>query len=144
MAKHPTTNSVADPGFPRGGGANPKGGGKCQPIIWQSLPENCMKMKKFWTRGGARVPRAPLRSATEIILLLVEIIWPNCLGCWSASHTEYDLIGLFKFYFIAENVALGKQAVQPGSLLDVSTADKCVDGNKNLDLLQVSCCHPGT
>ena len=23
-----------------------------------------MKMKKFWARGGARVPRAPLRSAT--------------------------------------------------------------------------------
>ena len=50
---------VADPGFPRGGGANPKGGR--QPIIWSIFPENCMKMKKFWARGGgARPSRPPL------------------------------------------------------------------------------------
>ena len=48
--------AVADPGFPRGGGANLKGGR--QPIIWPIFPENCMKMKKFWA-GGARVPRTP-------------------------------------------------------------------------------------
>ena len=52
------TIAVADPGFPRGGGANPKGGGR-EPIIWPIFPENCMKMKKFWARGGARVPHAP-------------------------------------------------------------------------------------
>ena len=57
---------VADPGFPRGGGANPKGG---QPIIWPILPENCMKMKKFWAGGGACVPRAPLRSATAVLVM---------------------------------------------------------------------------
>ena len=50
--------SVADPGFPRGGGANPKGGGR-QPIIWPIFPKNCMKMK-FWAGGGAPL----LRSAT--------------------------------------------------------------------------------
>ena len=44
--------AVADPGFPRGGGANPKGGGR-QPIIWPIFSENCMKMKKFWAGGGA-------------------------------------------------------------------------------------------
>ena len=49
---------VADPGFPRGGGANLKGWGR-QPIIWPIIPKNCMNMKKFWARGGARVPRAP-------------------------------------------------------------------------------------
>ena len=48
--------SVADPGFPRGEGANPKGGR--QLIIYLIFPENCMKMKKCWARGG-RVPRAP-------------------------------------------------------------------------------------
>ena len=37
--------SVADPGFPRGGDAN-FGGGR-QPIIWPIFPKNCMKMKKF-------------------------------------------------------------------------------------------------
>ena len=54
---------MADPGFPRGGGANPEGGR--QPIIWPIFPENCMKMKKFWARGGGRASLAPpLRSAT--------------------------------------------------------------------------------
>ena len=48
---------MTDPGFPRGEGANPKGGGR-QPIIWPIFPENCMKIKKFWA-GGARVARAP-------------------------------------------------------------------------------------
>ena len=59
---------MVDPGFPRGGGTNPKGGGR-QPIIWPIFPENCMKMKKFWA-GGARVPRAPLRSATDRVYVL--------------------------------------------------------------------------
>ena len=49
--------SVADPGFPRGEGANPKG--ERQPIIWPIFPENCMKMKKFWARGGGVRPSRP-------------------------------------------------------------------------------------
>ena len=58
-------NAVADPGFPRGGDANPKGGGR-QPIIWPIFPENCMKMKKFWARGrGARPSRPPLDPPLE-------------------------------------------------------------------------------
>ena len=55
---------VGDPGFPRGGGANPRGGER-QPIIWSIFPANCMKMKKFW--AGGDVPLAPLRSATVFI-----------------------------------------------------------------------------
>ena len=50
--------------FPQEGALTPKGGR--QPIIWPIFSENCMKMKKFWARGGARVPCAPLRSATEV------------------------------------------------------------------------------
>ena len=46
-----STISVADPGFPRGGGANPKGRGH-QPIIWPISPKNCMP-------GGGR-PLHPL------------------------------------------------------------------------------------
>ena len=42
--------AVADPGFPRRGGANPKGGANL--LFGQFFPENCMKMKKFWARGG--------------------------------------------------------------------------------------------
>ena len=55
--------SVADPGFPRGGGASPKGGGA--PTYY--LTNFCRKlheMKKFCARGGARPSRPPLRSAT--------------------------------------------------------------------------------
>ena len=54
---------MADPGFPRGGGTNPKGG---VPTYYLAIfPENCMKMKKFWAGGGRA---SPLRSATETSL----------------------------------------------------------------------------
>ena len=47
---------VADPGFPRGGGANSPGGGR-QHMILPNFPKNCMKLKEFeppgWG-GGAR------------------------------------------------------------------------------------------
>ena len=49
--------AVADPGFPRGGCTNPKGGR--QPTICLIFPENCMKMKKFWPRGGGARPWCP-------------------------------------------------------------------------------------
>ena len=48
---------MVDPGFPRGGGANPKGG---QPIIWLIFSENCMRMKIFWAKGGRGRPLHPL------------------------------------------------------------------------------------
>ena len=54
--------SVADPGFPRGGGANSSGG--CQHTILPNLPENCMKLKEFGPRGAC-VPHAPLTSASS-------------------------------------------------------------------------------
>ena len=57
-------NTVADPGFPRGGGANAQGGR--QDMILLKFPENCMKLKKIRPPGGGRVPCAPLRSATVI------------------------------------------------------------------------------
>ena len=58
--------AVADPGFPRGGGANSPEGR--QHTILPNFPENCMKLKEFGPRGGrgARVSRAPLRSATGL------------------------------------------------------------------------------
>ena len=43
---------VADPGFPRGGGANsPRGGGR-QRTILPNFPKNCMKLKEFGPPGG--------------------------------------------------------------------------------------------
>ena len=46
-------NSVADLGFPRGGGANSPEGGH-QHRILPKFPKNCMKLKEFGPRGGAR------------------------------------------------------------------------------------------
>ena len=41
---------VADPGFPRGGGANSPGG--CQHTILPNFLKNCMKLKEFGPPGG--------------------------------------------------------------------------------------------
>ena len=49
--------------FPEEGAPTPRGGR--QPMILSIFSENCMKMKKFWPRGGGRAsPAPPLRSAT--------------------------------------------------------------------------------
>ena len=44
------TPTVADPGFPRGGAANPPGGR--QHTILPKFPKNCMKLKEFRRGGG--------------------------------------------------------------------------------------------
>ena len=43
------TLAVADPGFPRGGCANPRG--ETPRYYLTNFPENCMSMKKFWPRN---------------------------------------------------------------------------------------------
>ena len=59
MFRTGSKQEVADPGFPRGGGANSQSGG-ANLLFGQHFPENCMKMKEFGPTGGARVPGAPL------------------------------------------------------------------------------------
>ena len=49
--------AVADPGFPRGGGANSPGGP--QHTILLNFPENCMKLKEFEPGGGASLAPSP-------------------------------------------------------------------------------------
>ena len=57
--------AVTDPGFSRGGGANPKGVG-AKLLFWPIFPTNCTKIKTFGPRGGGRyVPGVPLGSANE-------------------------------------------------------------------------------
>ena len=53
------TESVADPGFPRGGGRQPPG--RLQHTIFATFfPKNCMKLKEFGPpEGGARPSRPP-------------------------------------------------------------------------------------
>ena len=54
--------SVADPGFPKGGGTNSPGEGR-QHTMLPNFPKNCMKLKEFGPRGVC-IPHAHLRSAT--------------------------------------------------------------------------------
>ena len=84
--------TVADPGFPRGGDAKPKGGRK--PIIWPIYPENCMKMKKFWARGGAH----PLCPLDPPLLYTLEVVqdshiytkWLKLHSCgWVWEHKAW-------------------------------------------------------
>ena len=58
---------MADPGFPRGGGANLQGGGT-HLLFGQKFPENCMKMKEFGPRGGHVSLASPLRSANGLLV----------------------------------------------------------------------------
>ena len=50
--------TVADPGFPLGGGTSPRGGG-AQHTILPNFPKNCMKLKEFGPcgEGGERRPQ---------------------------------------------------------------------------------------
>ena len=58
-------NTVADPGFPRGGGANSPGGAPTYEIA--KFSEKLHEIERIWTPGGGRVSRAPLRSANAIV-----------------------------------------------------------------------------
>ena len=58
VASDPPVDTVADPGFPRGGGANPQGGGT-NLLFGCKFPENCMKMKDFGPRGAGHASLAP-------------------------------------------------------------------------------------
>ena len=51
-------DAVAGAGFPRGGGANSKGG--CEKLLFgQFFPKNCMKLKEFGPQGGGARPWRP-------------------------------------------------------------------------------------
>ena len=49
---------VADPGFPRGGGANHQGG-EVNLIFGQKFPENAWKWKNWDPEGGGARPQRP-------------------------------------------------------------------------------------
>ena len=62
--------SVADPGFPRGGGANSLGGGGRQHTILPTSHKNCMKLKEFGPPGGHASLVPPLDPPLPITLKL--------------------------------------------------------------------------
>ena len=58
--------------FPEEGAPTPQGGR--QHTNLSNFPKNCMKLKEFGPPGGARVPCAPLRSATAMDICLIKQI----------------------------------------------------------------------
>ena len=68
--------------FPEKGALTPKR--RHQPIIWPIFQKNCMKIKKFWTRGR-HTSLAPLRSAT--VSYFSEYISPKCM----TPHTIFSV-----------------------------------------------------
>ena len=73
--------AVADPGFPRGGGANsPRGR---QHTILPNFPKNCMKLKEFGPEGGgggASLP-PPLDPPLERAIIACNVADPKWKGC---------------------------------------------------------------
>ena len=56
-------NSVADPGFPQGGGANSPGGGEAPTYDFAKFSQKLHEIERIWTRGGP-----PLDAPLEFIL----------------------------------------------------------------------------
>ena len=58
--------AVADPGFPQGWGANPRGGGGPPTYDLPKFPKNCIELKEFGPPGEGDVrPLCPLRSVID-------------------------------------------------------------------------------
>ena len=71
------SSAVADPGFPRGGGANSPGG--VPTYDFAKFSQKLHEIERIWTPRGARVPRVPLRSATVQVCIgkIVSIFYIN-------------------------------------------------------------------
>ena len=71
------SQAVADPGFPRRGGANFQSGG-ANLLFGQIFTQNCMKMKEFGPRGGGARPwRHPLDPPMPRDV--INVMLPNSL-----------------------------------------------------------------
>ena len=75
---------VADPGFPRGGGANSPGGR--QHTILPKFPKNCMKLKEFGPPGG--------RASKILLCRPLTPLHPGRVLCsvWSLFHGHGHLV----------------------------------------------------
>ena len=83
--------AVADPGFPRGGGANRKGGG-ANLLFYPIFPKTLHENEKNWDWG--RVPSAPLGSANAVPKVSTRIRW-NRLTCQPSLVTAENWLCTF-------------------------------------------------
>ena len=117
IAKLKNTRSVADPGFPWGGGTNPPGD---KHTILLNFPKNCMKSKEFGPRGRLH-PKFyyvdPLLAIYGVVFLhlLNRHIILNITFCLPLVLKENENCKYFKdalyfilFYFIGENSPIAK------------------------------------
>ena len=79
---------VADPGFPRGGGANHQGGG-ANLLFGRNFPKSCMKMKEFGPRGGGHTSLVPPPLDPPMVTLRFSIDSP--LGRTTSFVAVYEL-----------------------------------------------------
>ena len=76
---------VADPGFPRGGGANSPGGR--QHTILPNFPKNCMKLKEFGPSGGGGRPKFYYVDPPLVTLTFKEVT--SLIGNYALAGSEY-------------------------------------------------------
>ena len=77
---------VADLGFPRGGVRQPRGGGGANLLFDQYFPKTAWKWRHFGPEVGARVPCAPLRSATDFHAKLAWVLFPQTFTACHFPH----------------------------------------------------------
>ena len=85
--------SVADPGFPRGGDANSKGG--CEKLLFSHFSQKLHEIEKIWI-PGVRIPGTPLRSVNANDWGKSHL--SNCF--WLFAPKVWEVVGTYKLYFI--------------------------------------------
>ena len=64
---------VTDPGFPRGGGANSRGGG-APTYDFAKFPQKLHGIERIWNPQGAHVPLAPLDPPLPLPQSPMEVV----------------------------------------------------------------------
>ena len=88
---------MADPGFPRVGGANSPGGH--QHTILPNFPKNCMKLKAFGPPGGGGSKILLCRSATDdhyVFLPSTNEAWGKVMFLEASVSHSVHMVGWWK------------------------------------------------
>ena len=75
--------SVADPGFPRGGGANSPGGAPTYDFA--KFSQKLHEIERIWAPGGARPSRPPLDPPLLVQVCAYSVRYKSTLAFWSSG-----------------------------------------------------------